>query len=239
MSEKPRIFKVHQIPKKQCINSAVYLVNTGIICCINGAILEWQKMQRNILLQQSWEHWEFADFEEVKKESCPAAFWSAQSQTIMKPQSADDYSNETWQKTSGDIVEQSMMQSQTTTSVRTLKTDQKSRPGTRKIWHWHHEDAFLYDCNCKLESEMNLKSSSLSFQMAKKKSKNASSLENSQREHVTSMQKRLLRIHKSITTNSHLAWSRLSTQTSSQQHLSINPLIDARWFQWSCRSLLL
>lgn len=108
-------------------------------------------------------------------------------------------------KTSGDIVEQSMMQSQTTTSVRTLKADQnldqaaeKDDIGTMKM------PSFMI-CNCKLEKEMNLKSSSLSFHMAKKKSKNASSLENSQREHATSMQKRLLRIHKSITTNSDLA----------------------------------
>ncbi|KAK8861077.1 hypothetical protein M9Y10_012771 [Tritrichomonas musculus] len=88
------------------------------------------------------------------------------------------------------------MQSQTITSVRTLKTDQNldQAPEKDDISITRMPSFMIY-----------LKSSSLSFHMAKKKSKNAFSPEKSQREHVTSMQKSLLRIHKSINTNPHLA----------------------------------
>lgn len=145
MSTKQRIFKVHQIPKKQCINSAVYFANTGIVCRIIWAILEWQKMQRNILQQQSWEHCEFCRFRRSQKRIMSSCF-------LKCSKSEDNEATISRWLFKRDVTKNKRRHCRAKYDAITnnnfcenIKDRPKSRPGTRKRWHQHHEDAFLYD----------------------------------------------------------------------------------------------
>lgn len=114
-------------------------------CRIIWAILEWQKMQRNILQQQSWEHCEFCRFRRSQKRIMSSCF-------LKCSKSEDNEATISRWLFKRDVTKNKRRHCRAKYDAITnnnfcenIKDRPKSRPGTRKRWHQHHEDAFLYD----------------------------------------------------------------------------------------------